>query len=112
MKPLKDLLLLPALAAVLTSCDLPGAPGACTHDFVPGIVVEVYDAETGARAAEGVDGWVFDGSYSDSLHLDRKSSTGEWLSLSGAGERPGDYVIRLRKPGYRLGHEPRSGRKG
>ena len=93
------LCLLPALMA---GCDMPGAPGgACTADVRPAIEVEVVDAVTGAPAAEGVDGWVFDGSYSDSLRLSRASSTGEWLSLSGAGERPGEYLIRLRKPGYR-----------
>jgi hypothetical protein len=66
---------------------------------VPAIVVEVIDAETGAPAAQGVDGRVFDGSYSDSLQPQR-SALGVVLSLSGAGERPGTYVIRLRRPGY------------
>ena len=88
------------LPALLAGCDMPGAPGACTAHVAPAIIVEVLDAETEAPAAEGVEGWVFDGSYSDSLRLSGMTSTYEWLTLSGAPERPGEYLIRLRKPGY------------
>ena len=98
MKPRKDLLLLGTLAAVLSGCE---GPGYCTLEAVPGIEVTVVDAETGAPAAEGVDGRVFDENFSESLGPGGYSSTGELLVLAGVHERPGDYVIRLRKPGYR-----------
>jgi hypothetical protein len=98
MKPRKDLVLLGTLATVLSGCEVPGF---CTLEVLPAIEVTVVDDETGAPAAEGVVGLVFDGTYSDSLHLGYRSSTGDWLGLRGAYERPGDYLIVLRKPGYR-----------
>ena len=91
------------LMTLLTGCNVPftpAGPGGCSTDFVPAVEVEIIDAETGSPAAEGVDGRVFDGAYSDSL-TPKRSAVGGLLSLAGAGERPGLYFIRLRKPGYR-----------
>lgn len=84
---------------VLAGCsDIGGL--ACTAEWVPGIVVEITDAETGLFIAEEARGTVRDGTYVDSLVP--HGSTGDLVMTSrqAAHERPGEYMVRITHEGY------------
>lgn len=83
---------------VIAGCDLLSAP-VCTTSVEPGVVVEVYHAETGEPAAEGARGWVREGAYVDSLRASG-SRDGQLYSLAGAWERAGTYEVQVEKEGF------------
>jgi hypothetical protein len=89
--PLVPLLLL--LSAGCSASDNTGV--ACTTNIVYGVVVEVRDADTQAGIANIARGSVTDGAYTDSLR-----ANGSTLTLSGAAERTGTYVVDIRATGY------------
>ncbi|MFW6040040.1 MAG: hypothetical protein ACOC9N_03075 [Gemmatimonadota bacterium] len=86
------------LVTLSTGCDLVSAP-VCTTSVEPGIVVEVYHADTGEPAAEGARGRVRDGTFSDSLWV-HGARDGRLHSLAGAWERAGTYEVEVVKEGF------------
>jgi hypothetical protein len=88
-----------AAACVLAACDNPFSH-ACTANIVPGLVVKVHDATTGAAIAAGAVGIATDGAYRDSLRVGGMSSDGTPESLAGADERAGTYTVQVSKAGY------------
>lgn len=94
-------LFVPCVAAVLVSSGC-GAflPIGCTDSIEPGIVVEIYDAHTGAPSAQDARGWVRDGDFQEGLR-GAEDRDGVLISLQGAFERPGTYSVHVEKDGYR-----------
>lgn len=88
-------------ALVLTGCD-PTGPYACTASVEPGVVVEIYDAATGAPVAGEARGVVRDGLYQDSLAPYGFTGDHVMLSRRAADERPGTYAIVVAHPEYEL----------
>jgi len=83
------------LATAVGACD----PGACTTEVVPGVVVEIRDADDDTPLAAGARGAVHDGGFTDSLRA--HAGTGEqMLSRAAADERPGLYTVRVEHAGY------------
>ena len=72
----------------------------CTAISVPGLMVQVRDAATGAPIASESKGFAISGGVS--LPLESSPRTNEWaaLHLSGAHERPGIYTIVVEREGY------------
>ena len=66
----------------------------CTAEFVPGIHVDVRDAETGVSLADSTTGLAIDGE-----HVEHLSPIGGAI-LAGAYERAGTYTIVLLTKGY------------
>jgi hypothetical protein len=88
----------PVIAAALSGCDA----GICTTSVEPGVEVEVRDAVTGQYLIPNPRGVVQEGTFQDSLEA--WSYTADVppriISLSGAHERPGRYVIQIEAEGY------------
>ena len=83
------------LATAVGACD----PGACTTEVVPGVVVEIRDADDDTPLAAGARGAVRDGGFTDSLRP--HAGAGEqMLSRAAADERPGLYTVRVEHAGY------------
>lgn len=68
----------------------------CTEEYVPGLIVTVKDAETGAILNEGVAVTAIDGDYSEDLEAISEMSS----DFYGAFERQGSYIISVYKEGY------------
>lgn len=68
----------------------------CTEEYVPGLIVTVKDADTGAILNEGAAVTATDGDYSEDLEAISEMSTGFY----GAFERQGSYIISVYKEGY------------
>lgn len=90
----------------LVSCHNPfGGAYACPAVIKPAIVVEIRDRRSGAPLADDARGAVHDGAYVDSLmpYEGTGSGAGPLLLFSrrAADERPGNYSIEVRHPGYR-----------
>jgi hypothetical protein len=82
----------------LAACDA----GGCTLNIVPGVEAEVKDRLTNEYLTVTPRGVVREGTYQDSLRdggqtLDVPPRT---ISLIGADERPGRYVVQLEAEGY------------
>ena len=88
-------LALAALMGLLSACGGTTDPIACTEQFVFGLTVEVVDSLSGAPRAEGATLTLRDGVYVEST-----TESFDGLSMSGAGERPGTYVVTLARAGY------------
>ena len=96
------------IASMTAGCILPApfepgqrnGPTLCTTDYRPGIVVAIYDADTGEPAANQVVGYATDGAYADTLMPHGFTGDGKAVSLQGAHERPGTYSVLLKKSGY------------
>lgn len=98
MRRRADLLLLYLPVLPLAGCDV----GACTLNIVPGVEVEVKDRLTSEYLTTAPRGVVREGTYQDSLReagytLDVPPRT---ISLIGADERPGRYVVQIEAEGY------------
>ena len=100
-----------ARAGMAASCGLLCMPQAgcdddglfCTSESVPGIVVEVRDAATGAPAACGATAWLISGSWSEVRVADWGCDLPDSLQspyLQGAYERRGVYTVLIIKDGY------------
>ena len=73
---------------------------ACTTEYVPGIRLNIYDAETGEAVVRGAKVVIRDGDYIEVIS-GNDASHPEWYNVfTGAYERPGVYRITVRKPGY------------
>ena len=85
--------LLPCLAVlVLAGCDLVGVD--CTTSVEPGIVLELYDAQTTAPITAGAEAELRDGAYIEVLA--QSAEEGEASNeMPGAWERPGTYDITV-----------------
>jgi hypothetical protein len=68
---------------------------------VPGIVVEITDAATGAWIAGGARGAVRDGSYVDSLAPHHFRGDNTMKTRQAAGDRAGVYEVAVVHEGYR-----------
>lgn len=84
------------LPVALLGCDF-GNP-ICTAEAVPGLVIEVRDADAGELPADDVLGITWDGSFVDTLEVFDPAP--DMLELYGATERSGRYDIAISKPGY------------
>lgn len=84
------------LGFALLGCDF-GNP-TCTAEAVPGLVIEVRDADAGELTADDVLGIARDGSFVDTLEVFALAP--DMLELYGAVERSGRYDITISKPGY------------
>ena len=99
------LVLMAALSVALFSAGCGGSYG-CAAVVSPAVEVYVFDARTGAPAAEGATATVRDGDYVERLQVhvtsypDPPNTQGVPLSFAGAYERPGVYTVRVEKPGY------------
>jgi hypothetical protein len=81
------------LAAPLVHCGEDRSPVACAAYAVAGLGVSVLDAATGSPVCDATV-TAIDGAYSEQL-------SGAACSFSGAYERPGSYLIRATRPGFR-----------
>lgn len=92
--------LLPCLAVlVLAGCDLVGVD--CTTSVEPGIVLELYDAQTTAPITAGAEAELRDGAYIEVLA--QSAEEGEASNeMPGAWERPGTYDITVEHPDYAI----------
>lgn len=91
---------LPLLILAVSGCDAFN-PTTCTHEAVPGLVVEVRDAETGRYIAAGAVAVAQEEAYADTLVEYAFSDGGALRSLAGAYERPGSYGLTVSRVGYR-----------
>jgi hypothetical protein len=67
----------------------------CTASIEPAIRVEIRDSVTNAVAAAGSSVVATDGVFTDSMAVPVDAIVGV------AHERPGNYTVRVHKPGYR-----------
>jgi len=89
--------LVSAILVLLPACrQSPSATPVCTMIFVYGLSVDVRDAVTGAGIAAGAVVVARDGDYSETL----ESGVVDSVSVHGAGERAGTYIITVTRPGY------------
>jgi hypothetical protein len=90
-----------ALSLLPGACEQP-ILGPCNDEWVPAVIVDVYDAMSGQPAAAGARGFVLEGTYSDSLRLAGEGARvpGPAVSLYAAWERPGTYDVYLIKDGF------------
>ena len=86
-----------ALIAATAGCDAFG--GACTLSIEPAIIVQVRDS-SGIPRADSAQGFVIDGTYTDSLRWAAMDSLGRVTALRGADERAGTYAVLITRPGY------------
>lgn len=93
-----------ALLLLLVVLSLPGCDvgTTCTLNIVPAVEVEVRDRVTNEYLTVTPRGVASEGNYADSLRdggqtLDVPPRT---ISLIGADERPGRYVVRIAADGY------------
>ena len=95
------ILLLLLLVLLISGCDFFN-PTDCTAEYVPGLVIEVRDVETGEPAAYEAIGIARDGAFVDTLgnYSELPPEPGD-TRLIGAWERGGRYDITISKPGYR-----------
>ena len=92
-------LLSAAAFLLLSACDSMLPPILCTKELRAGLVVNVFDAATGASAAENALALAIDGAFVDTLEVvyaGRAVATG----FAGAYERAGRYDVVVRKEGY------------
>ena len=92
----KIMLFMSILAISCNSNDDSNGEVHCTDVFVYGLNVSVKDAATNATLQEGVLVKAVDGSYVETLQNEESTST----VFVGAGERAGNYVLTVSKPGY------------
>ena len=94
--------LIPALAALLAGCGIVDLPRDCTTSIEPAIIVEIYDAETGAPIAASASGYVQDGGFTDVLKPAGflGGQPGTMYSRRAADERPGTYDVFVSHQGY------------
>ena len=89
------------LALPATACDLLDSPPViCTSSFLMGLHVSVQDSLTGAPAASGAMLIARDGAYSDTATVPFGNEDPDRGMLMAAGERPGTYIVTVRKDGY------------
>ncbi|MDC7994889.1 hypothetical protein [Altibacter sp. HG106] len=89
-------LLLVILSTVVVSCNKDDENATnCTDAFIYGLNVTVRDAGTGELVDTTTTVTATDGDYSETLVKAGASS-----SYLGAGERPGNYIIRVSSSGY------------
>ena len=83
-----------------TACSISAPTVVCTDQIVPGIVIKVQNAATGAPVTDSADVQVTDGSYVETyryLGPPNQQLTG---TITAAGERAGTYGISVRKIGF------------
>ena len=80
----------------------PGDPVVCTAEVVPGLYIDITDAATGRPAACGASVVISDGAYVETATDFCDQAFGplppSWML--GAFERPGEYTIVIKAPGY------------
>jgi len=89
---LRQLTLL-ALTSLLGCDDL--GPTICTAQFVYGISLDVVDSGSGAPLADSATMTLRDGNYVESTTL-----SPDGLTMTGAGERAGNYTVVVARPQY------------
>ena len=72
----------------------------CTTSVEPAVVVEIRDAVDDVPIAAGAQGWVREGTFSDSLGAYGVTESGALVSRAGAYEREGTYAVEVTHPGY------------
>ncbi len=83
-----------------------GGSYGCAGVVLPAVEVYVFDARTGAPAAEGATATVRDGDFVETLQVhvtsypEPPNMQGVPLSFAGAYGRPGVYTVRVEKAGY------------
>jgi hypothetical protein len=87
------------LTLLATGCT-DGSGVACLAVLRPGIEVEVRDGATDEPIADLARGIVEDGAFADSLRIIGYDSAMVPSVLGAAGERPGNYKVRIERAGY------------
>lgn len=97
---MKASLLLCLLAAPLTACQDPEV--GCTLNILPAVEVEVRDAVSGEHLAVTPRGIARDGAFQDSLRVGSTTLSIPPLvvTMVGADERAGTYLVQLEAEGY------------
>ena len=72
----------------------------CTTSVEPAVVMEIRDAVDASPLAEGAQGAVRDGAFTDSLRPYGSTGQGILVSRAAADERAGTYAITIEHPGY------------
>jgi hypothetical protein len=89
------------IAVAASACDLlDSEPIFCTGEFVSGLHVSVQDSVTGAPTASGAQLIARDGAYADTATVPPAAPNPDAWVLLAAGERPGVYVVTVRKAGF------------
>lgn len=83
------------LAACTAACGGSTDPIVCTEQFVFGLTVQVVDSVTGTAQATGSTLTLIEGTYVEST-----TDSFDGLTLAGAGERPGTYLVSVARAGY------------
>jgi len=88
------------LASTLTACQDPGV--VCTADIRPAVEVEVRDAVSGEHLSVTPRGVARDGAFEDSLRVGSTTLSIPPLivTMVGADERAGTYLVQLEAEGY------------
>ena len=90
------------LLGTVASCNLVTGDRACTADFRYGLAVGVRDSATDAAIASGATLITVDQKGStDSVSFPLNRADLDPLSLPGAGEHAGTFLVTVRKTGYR-----------
>lgn len=84
-----------AAAVYAAGCGDTLEPIICTDIFVYGLSVEVVDRTGGQPLADGATLTLRDGDYVESM-----TETFDGLTLFGAGERAGTYLVTVARDGY------------
>lgn len=94
------LICVPTLLLLATACTEP--VGVCLNIALPSVSVRVRDAATGAFIASGSTLVVTDGAFTDSTAFPADTPHLNALSLATpeSQERPGNYLVTVRRPGY------------
>lgn len=81
---------------VLLDCKVPSTK-VCTEEARAGLTVFVKDEKTNLFISDTVQVQASDGSYSEQLQF----ISGNPISYAGAWERPGAYILKANKLGYK-----------
>ncbi|HEY5648470.1 MAG TPA: hypothetical protein VIU33_03155 [Nitrospiria bacterium] len=85
----------------LTSSDSIPQPPACAAVVGPGIMIEVFDSETGEHASCGARALLEDGDFLEEIENAAGENCFDTTILMGAFGRIGTYDITVSKAGYR-----------
>lgn len=89
-----------AVAILLGGCDALSNEVICTAILVYGIRVTVQDSVSGAPVASGAQLIARDGAYADTASFPANQPNFDGLPLQAAPERPGTYIVTVRKTGF------------
>ena len=73
---------------------------ACTLSVERSVIVDVFDAETGAPAAAASRGFIRQGAFRDTLEAYSGRGDGTLTSLAAGWERAGIYNVHIENPAY------------